>query len=98
MKPAVRWTPPAVADLLAIFEYVARDSPQAARRLRDELRTRTTALRDHPHLGRVVPELGNESIREIIHGNYRLIYRVAGGIQILAVMEGHRVLPEEGLG
>jgi addiction module RelE/StbE family toxin len=91
----VRWTRPALDDLLAIFRYVARDNPDAAFRLRDRLRAATALLVDHPRMGRVVPEIGDESVREIVRGNYRIQYRVAGEVHIVAVFEGHREVPAE---
>ena len=41
-------------------------------------------LGSHPRLGRVVPEYGDEAIREIVVGNYRIVYRTTG--QIVAVV------------
>ena len=90
----VRWTRPALDDLLAIFRYVARDNPDAALRLRDRLRAATAALAEHPRLGRVVPEIGDESVREIVRGSYRIVYRVAREVHVVAVMEGHREMTD----
>jgi len=91
----VRWTRPALDDLLSIFRYVARDNPDAAFRLRDRLREATALLVDHPRMGRVVPEIGDESVREIVRGNYRIQYRVAEEVHVVAVVEGHRDLSVE---
>jgi plasmid stabilization system protein ParE len=91
----VRWTRPALDDLLAIFRYVARDSPEAAFRLRDRLREATAPLAVHPRIGRVVPEVGHESVREIVRGNYRIQYRVAEEVHVVAVVEGHREVSAE---
>ncbi len=41
-----------------------------------------------PELGRIVPERDNESIRELIEGNYRIIYffdKVIDTIEIITV-------------
>jgi len=91
----VRWTRPALDDLLAVFRYVAHDNPEAAYRLRDRLREATGPLADHPRLGRVVPEIGDETVRELVRGSYRIQYRVAGEIHVLAVVEGHREVAGE---
>ena len=91
----VRWTGPAVRDLLAVFRFVAFDDPVAARRLRDRLREATRVLGEHPQMGREVPELGNPAVREIVRGSYRIIYRARRDVQTLAVIEGHRELPED---
>jgi toxin ParE1/3/4 len=47
-----RWTRPALADLEAIGDFVARDNPGAARRLVARIANSVEALADHPHLGR----------------------------------------------
>jgi plasmid stabilization system protein ParE len=39
-------------------------------------------LEQHPKIGRKVPEFNNELIRELIEGNYRIIYRVESEDQI----------------
>ena len=42
--------------------------------------------------GRVVPELGDESIREVIHGNYRIVYRMRHDVvEIATVFHGARL-------
>jgi toxin ParE1/3/4 len=44
--------------------------------------------------GRVVPELARPTIREVIDGAYRIVYRVTpDALQILAVVHGARRFP-----
>jgi len=39
-----------------------------------------------------VPELGDESIREVIHGNYRIVYRLRLDlVEIATVFHGARL-------
>ncbi len=42
----------------------------------DKLVDKVDVLWEHPEAGRIVPEFENESIRELIEGNYRIIYRI----------------------
>jgi plasmid stabilization system protein ParE len=50
-------------------------------------------LRRFPRSGRVVPEYDDESIREVIVGNYRVVYRLRGQrVAIVAVSQGSRKL------
>lgn len=70
----LNWTIQAVEDLVAIAEYISRDSMKYARRQVSILRQRVKILIKHPESGRVVPELDNPAIRELIQGNYRIIY------------------------
>jgi len=51
-------------------------------------------LIDNPEIGRIVPELSDPQIRELIVKNYRIVYRhIDEEIHILTVFEGHRLLP-----
>ena len=44
-------------------------------------------------MGRVVPELNEENVRELIVGNYRVIYEAtASTMRILTVLHGARLL------
>lgn len=46
-----------------------------------------------PGTGRVVPEYGREDVREVLLGNYRIIYAVrADALYVITVLEGHRQL------
>lgn len=93
------WTERAVEDLEAIETHVAWDDPIAAIALIDRLIERAEALSDQPRLGRVVPEAANPDIRELITGNYRLVYRLQGEtIEVLQVFEGHRLYREPSAG
>lgn len=58
-----------------------------------ELMDRTSVLNTLPRSGRVVPECGKATIRELIHGNYRIVYRIDDdALRILTVFEGHMLL------
>ncbi len=48
----LRYTLPALADLSAILDYIAADSPQGARRVQARIQTLTDLLFLHPHIGR----------------------------------------------
>jgi len=89
----VRWTLQALDDLEAICLFIARDAPHVAAVIADRAFRATDRLVQHPRLGRIVPELGLETIREIILGNYRVIYRIREEeIQIVTVHHGARLL------
>jgi toxin ParE1/3/4 len=89
---SIFWTDRARVDLLEIGDYIAQRSPLAALRFVDELMERTKVLVEQPRSGRIVPEIGTEDFRELIHGNYRLVYRLFGDqAHILTVFEGHRL-------
>jgi plasmid stabilization system protein ParE len=50
---------------------------------------------EFPESGRVVPELSDSTIREILWRNYRIVYRIKGPlVEIVTVFHGAMPLPE----
>ncbi|MBP7052799.1 MAG: type II toxin-antitoxin system RelE/ParE family toxin [Phycisphaerae bacterium] len=89
----VRWTLQAAADLDTIAEFISRDSPHYAGLFMADILQTVDQLIDFPQSGRSVPEIGDKSIREVILGNYRIIYRLRGeAAEILTVHHGARLL------
>ena len=72
----VVWTDLAIEDLKTIHEYISKDSKFYADRFVVKLINRVDQLETHPESGRIVPEFSKEDIRELIEGNYRIIYRI----------------------
>jgi len=93
----VKWTDHALAQLRHIHEYIARDSPLYARRVTEELVHKTIGLDELPHIGRKVPELNDETVRELGLYSYRIVYEIKPThIGVLAVIHKRRDLqPEE---
>ncbi len=71
---ALVWTPRAYTDLEAIGAYHAQSAPGYAELLVRKLMQATERLKIFPASGRMVPEIGDENMREIIHRNFRIIY------------------------
>jgi toxin ParE1/3/4 len=93
---AVRWTEQAVEDLRAIRRYIERDSPRYGRLVAERLYESTQRLQSFPRSGRVVPELNVGEVRELIVGEYRIVYRVeAEAVVILTVFRSSRIFPIE---
>ena len=89
----VIWTRQAVEDVEAIKAYVARDSVQYASFLVERVVAAVDRLESFPESGRVVPEVGDGSLREVIFGSYRVVYRVqAESVQVVTVHHGARLL------
>lgn len=68
------WTETAKQDLQAIRRYIAADNPTEAKRWVKRLRERARNALQAPLVGRTVPELSREDNRELIEGNYRIVY------------------------
>ncbi len=95
----VSWTPQALADLEAICLFIARDAPEMASVFADRAFRTTDRLIDHPRSGRIVPEFSQEHLREVLLGNYRIIYRLRNEeAQVLTVHHGARLLDSSSLG
>jgi plasmid stabilization system protein ParE len=89
----VRWTLQAADDLKAITEFIAADSPHYASLFAMDVLAAVERLVPFPHSGRTVPELDDPLVREILLGNYRIVYRVKGEVvEILTVYHGARLL------
>ena len=88
------WSPLAIDRVSEIAEYISQDNPSAAQRWVDSIFQVVERLEQFPESGRKVPEIKQESFREIIHGNYRIIYKVESEhVAILTVRHGKQILP-----
>jgi toxin ParE1/3/4 len=89
----VRWTPQAADDLEAITEFIGQDSEHYASLFVMDVLQAVERLAHLPRIGRVVPEINDPAIREIILGNYRIIYRLhVELVEILTVYHGAKLL------
>lgn len=70
------WSPSALDDVNSIAEFIARDSVDQSALFVTRLLDATDRLQDYPRSGRIIPEIGDPSRREIICGSYRIMYRL----------------------
>ncbi len=88
------WSPLAVDRASEIAEYIAQDNPTAAENWVNALFTHVEQLKKFPESGRIIPEINNYFIRELIYGNYRIIYRIEEKrVSILTIRHGKQILP-----
>lgn len=93
MSRRARISRPAKNDQIEIWTYVAEDSPAAADRLIDRIRSRCDVLARLPQRGRLRPELA-EGIRSFPVGRHLIRYREGrGGIEVARVRGGEMDLP-----
>ncbi len=93
MARQVIWSNEAVADLEALAEYIAKDSPYYAAAFAQELLYAGGTLNTFAERGRIVPEIGNPTIREVFIESYRLIYKIEDARTIvIALVHGARDL------
>ena len=89
----VIWSQSAKADLRAIHDYIAHDSRHYAKKVAQDIREKADRLRELPKLGKKVPELYDEKVRELSLYSYRIIYEITThDIFVLAIVHKRRDL------
>lgn len=97
MASRIIWSTLAVDDLRQIVLFIKRDNPAAAERVGYKIIGRIEMLREFPEAGRIVPEKGDERVRELILPPYRIIYRLGtapGSAEIVRIWHGARGTPD----
>lgn len=65
-----------MADLESIHSWYGEQGvPEVGARLVIDIIARIERLEDHPDIGRIVPEFGQDDLREIIYPPFRIVYR-----------------------
>ena len=89
---ALEWRPAAIADLLAIVEYIADDNPDAAQALKDDIENRAARLPQNPRAYRVGRIEGTREM--VVRPNYLVIYAEdARAVTILRVLHAAQQWP-----
>jgi len=92
------WSPLAQERLSDIADYIAQDKPGAALNWVKSVFDEVENLAIFPDSGRIVPELENEQYKELIIGNYRVIYKITEKhIQILTIRSFKQLLSSDDL-
>ena len=97
MAHKIIWSVSAREDLRELVWFLRQDNPQAAERFGHALMKRVDVLENFPLLGRRVPEFDDETIRELVHRPYRIIYQVLDSQSVVAIVRlwhGARGEPE----
>lgn len=90
----LRWTDQAVEDLRSIRLFIERDSPRYGRLVAERLYDATSQIELVPYSGRMVPELNREDMRELIVGDYHIVYRVDDEVVfLLTIYRSSRLFP-----
>jgi toxin ParE1/3/4 len=89
----VVWSPEAIEDLESIADYIGRDSEFYARAVVSKILQLARRLKDFPWIGRIVPELNDENIRERFIYSYRIVYQIEQNrILVVAIIHGKRLI------
>jgi toxin ParE1/3/4 len=83
----VSWTEQALVSLDESLAYVAADSPAAAEQLLLRLLDSAASLSELTERGRIVPEIAEPQLRELIVAPYRLVYEYdEAHVRIIALL------------
>jgi plasmid stabilization system protein ParE len=85
----VKWSRRARADLKAIHDRIGQDAPLNAKAVVHEILRKTATLADLPRLGRKVPELDDDNLREVPAHAWRILYQLRDG-QVFIVTLIHK--------
>jgi plasmid stabilization system protein ParE len=90
------WSDSALEDLRAIGEFYSRSSPEFAGAIVSELYESVSRLTHFPRSGRAVPELDEDTLREVICRGFRLIYELADEeVRVLTLLHARQDLLQE---
>jgi toxin ParE1/3/4 len=92
----VKWSKQAVEDIFEIRKFYSETSTTFAEEQVDLIFSKEILLAQFPEIGRIVPELNNRFVRELIFRNYRIIFVIfdEANISVLAVHTSSRPLSD----
>ena len=97
MVRKIKWTIRALDDLHDIHEFIAKDSKRYAQIQIENIQNAVSNLLSFPMIGHKIPELPHLQYREILVGNYRVVYRLENKhdlVIVMSVMNCRRLLKE----
>jgi len=93
MAYKIKWSPRAASNFEDICNYIGKDSEYYASLFAKKVNSLIKAIPRFPKAGRIVPEYGDENVREKIYENYRIVYRIKEDfIEIVAICHGAKSL------
>ena len=93
----VVWSPLALDKLERAAKFISLDKPSAAEKWVNDMFDRIELLGEQPETGRKVPELLSLNYREVVFGNYRVIYKIENDIKILTLRNARQVLSSDNI-
>ena len=91
----ITWSPLAVEQVRDIASYIALDKPSVAVQWAEKIFNSVERLSEFPNSGRIVPEINKNEIREIVNGNYRVIYKVKEKEILVLIVKSYRQILKE---
>lgn len=72
----IKWLVSSKSDLKEIYEFIANDSKRYAKLQIQRIISHTQIIKSNLEIGKMLIELNRYEIREIVEGNYRIIYKI----------------------
>ena len=89
----LEWKAMAVADLMAIVDYISDDNPDAAQALKEDIEAKTSRLRENPRLYRIGRVEGTREM--VVRSSYLVVYAEdARTVTILRVLHAAQQWPQ----
>jgi plasmid stabilization system protein ParE len=93
MAYKIRWSPRAASNFEDVCNYIAKDSEYYAALFAKKVNAVVKAIPQFPEAGRIVPEYRDETLREKIYENYRIVYRLKREfVEIVTICHGAKPL------
>ena len=95
----VIWTIKAVEQVEQIGSFIEKDSPFQSRRVVQLIIKETRKLKEHPRIGKMIPEVQEDRYRELRVFSYRILYKLIdkSRIVIVGVVHGRRLFDPQWL-
>jgi addiction module RelE/StbE family toxin len=84
------WSPRSLKDIDEIADYISRDSFQYAEAQVSQFFSKVKIIEKQPLAGRMVPELKEFSLRQLLCGHYRIIYEIINPEQVGVITIHHQ--------
>ena len=95
MARLLRWTEDAADDIVAIAEFISRDSEFYAKAVVQKIMEKVATIPEEPEIGRMVPEIESPELRERFVYSYRIIYQITdNAILLIAIFSGKQPIEE----
>lgn len=95
VQRTVIWRAPALLDVEEVAGFIAQGDPEEADRFQERVWEAAESLATLSERGRWVPELRHPDYRELLLGDYRLMYRVySDRVEIAALVHCRRHFPD----
>ncbi|MGE4497724.1 MAG: type II toxin-antitoxin system RelE/ParE family toxin [Deferribacterales bacterium] len=82
----ILWSPNALKRASEIIDYISEDSPENAALWFDKLKEKIENLHVFPSMGRKLPEIDSDNVRELVFDNYGIVYEIKSStVHILTI-------------